>query len=166
MISRESLSGRRFAADRFVMVFSLFSHSSFFFFFFLLLPSIYTLFSLLSSLSLSFPSIPPSSIAKHQKVCKGPSEMKTHTTDLPPPPSASSKPKGKPQWQKDHEAFIQAMRAAKQVAKYEKEGRLNELPPPPPDPHDDYKQCPHCGRRFAPLSYDRHVPKWFVTVLV
>ncbi|KAH7828337.1 putative Zinc finger, C2H2 type family protein [Monocercomonoides exilis] len=99
-------------------------------------------------------------ISKHEKVCKGPTEFKTHTTDLPPPkPKPKPRNGEKPKWQRDHEQFIAAMKSAKKVAQYEKEGRsLSELPPPPPEEHDDYLSCPHCGRKFAPESYERHVP--------
>jgi hypothetical protein len=38
-------------------------------------------------------------------------------------------------------------------------GRLADLPPPPVSLNPDYVQCPHCGRNYAPMVAERHIPK-------
>jgi hypothetical protein len=38
-------------------------------------------------------------------------------------------------------------------------GRLADLPRPPPSMNPDYVQCPHCGRNYAPMVAERHIPK-------
>eukprot|EP00931_Biecheleriopsis_adriatica_P053741 TRINITY_DN31531_c0_g1_i2.p1 TRINITY_DN31531_c0_g1~~TRINITY_DN31531_c0_g1_i2.p1 ORF type:complete len:596 (+),score=115.81 TRINITY_DN31531_c0_g1_i2:87-1874(+) len=66
-----------------------------------------------------------------------------------------------PSWQKKSEAFREAIKQARIVDKFVKEGRsLKDLPPPAAtDPAlDDRTQCPHCGRRFGSTQAARHIP--------
>ncbi|KAA6394828.1 MAG: putative Zinc finger protein 474 [Streblomastix strix] len=102
-------------------------------------------------------------ISKHENVCKGPIEVKAHSNDLPPPPTAQElkKIEKKPaKWKQQHEALMAGIKAGRQLAQFQKEGRpLSELPPPPPpEEHPDYILCNYCGRRYAPDTYARHAP--------
>ncbi|UJR10266.1 hypothetical protein I4U23_014474 [Adineta vaga] len=66
----------------------------------------------------------------------------------------------KSNWRQKHEDFIRAIRYAKQATQHEKSGgRLADLPPPPVSVNPDYVQCPHCGRNYAPMVAERHIPK-------
>jgi len=68
---------------------------------------------------------------------------------------------GAPAWQKKSEAFRAAIKNARVVTQYVKEGKsLKDLPPPPvTDPSlDDRTPCPHCGRRFGSSQAERHIP--------
>uniref|UniRef100_A0A6A7FUT1 Zinc finger C2HC domain-containing protein 1B-like n=1 Tax=Hirondellea gigas TaxID=1518452 RepID=A0A6A7FUT1_9CRUS len=58
------------------------------------------------------------------------------------------KPKKK-DWRKQHEDFINTVRAAKGMDGYEA----------PPLDTSDYEQCPHCGRKFSQMAAERHIPK-------
>jgi len=68
---------------------------------------------------------------------------------------------GAPAWLKKSEAFRAAIKSARVVTQYVKEGKsLKDLPPPPvTDPSlDDRTPCPHCGRRFGSSQAERHIP--------
>ena len=68
--------------------------------------------------------------------------------------------KKKNNWKAKHEEFIRNIRYAKKVTELEaKGGDLSSLPPPPPSENPDYKQCPHCSRRFNPTAAERHIPR-------
>eukprot|EP01004_Peranema_trichophorum_P009798 NODE_854_length_2299_cov_48.321691_g728_i0.p1 GENE.NODE_854_length_2299_cov_48.321691_g728_i0~~NODE_854_length_2299_cov_48.321691_g728_i0.p1 ORF type:complete len:685 (-),score=161.29 NODE_854_length_2299_cov_48.321691_g728_i0:203-2257(-) len=119
-------------------------------------------------------------LAKHQKACSNMKHRKVFNSTAArvkgtemqqfvnpnkkgkePPPS--EKPKN--DWKQQHEAFQEAMKQAKMVNKVIKEGgNLADLPPPPPSANPDYVGCPHCGRRFAPGTAERHIPKCAETV--
>lgn len=68
--------------------------------------------------------------------------------------------KGMPNWKKQSEAFRQAIKQARMVDQYVKDGKpLSSLPAPVTDPSlDDRVACPHCGRRFGQTQADRHIP--------
>eukprot|EP00993_Chasmostoma_nieuportense_P000162 NODE_1148_length_1634_cov_70.164565_g1080_i0.p1 GENE.NODE_1148_length_1634_cov_70.164565_g1080_i0~~NODE_1148_length_1634_cov_70.164565_g1080_i0.p1 ORF type:complete len:537 (-),score=81.60 NODE_1148_length_1634_cov_70.164565_g1080_i0:22-1578(-) len=59
-----------------------------------------------------------------------------------------------PKWKADHQAFQQAMRAARGAPEPTYAGGI--APPPPPDSRTE---CPHCGRKFAEDVAERHIPK-------
>jgi len=64
-------------------------------------------------------------------------------------------------WKQKSEAFRAAIKNARVVDKYIKEGRpLSELPAAAPTPAelDDRTPCPHCGRRFGQQQATRHIP--------
>ncbi|CAJ1449676.1 unnamed protein product [Effrenium voratum] len=66
-----------------------------------------------------------------------------------------------PDWKKKSEAFRAAMKDARLVSQYQKEGRpLSELPAAKAtDPElDDRKPCPFCGRKFGEQQAQRHIP--------
>jgi len=76
---------------------------------------------------------------------------------------ASSQHKGHNQcgnWRSKHEEFIRAIREAKQVQHYLKQGGdIRDLPPPTiSEPDPSYIQCPYCLRRFNERAAERHIP--------
>eukprot|EP00929_Paragymnodinium_shiwhaense_P018558 TRINITY_DN12942_c0_g1_i1.p1 TRINITY_DN12942_c0_g1~~TRINITY_DN12942_c0_g1_i1.p1 ORF type:complete len:510 (-),score=135.03 TRINITY_DN12942_c0_g1_i1:79-1608(-) len=76
----------------------------------------------------------------------------------------SEKPAGgkMPAWKMKSEQFRAAMRDAKMVDKFKREGRpLSELPAAVPTAPelDDRTPCPHCGRRFGQQQAERHIPQ-------
>ena len=104
-------------------------------------------------------------IAKHEVIC-----AKTHAkqtrrpqpakpTTAAPSSSASAAAAGDSgKWKSKHSEFQQAIQYAKQLTIAQQQGiPLSSLPPPPPSTNPDYKQCPHCQRRFAPQAADRHI---------
>lgn len=63
-------------------------------------------------------------------------------------------------WRRKHEEFQKAIRNARKISAIQAAGGdLSALPPPEYDPHDEYVPCPHCGRRFAEATAERHIPK-------
>ena len=63
-------------------------------------------------------------------------------------------------WKSQSNALRQAMKQSRMVTKYQKEGRLDELPPMEstgPDP--SFVPCPHCGRTFNEKAAERHIPR-------
>jgi len=69
---------------------------------------------------------------------------------------------GKAKWKQQSEAFRQAIKQARLVDKFQKEGRpLSQLPANVPTSAelDDRTQCPHCGRRFGEQQAERHIPQ-------
>ncbi|XP_050666054.1 zinc finger C2HC domain-containing protein 1C isoform X2 [Leptidea sinapis] len=122
----------------------------------------------------------PDRLAKHQDICRkthakkrkpydvlkhrlAGTEAEPFISKLRKPPSQSNTKGTKSlnsNWRKQHEEFIQAIRAAKQVqAHLNAGGKLSDLPPPPPSENPDYVQCPHCNRRFNQGAAERHIPK-------
>ncbi|ESL09639.1 hypothetical protein TRSC58_02638 [Trypanosoma rangeli SC58] len=88
---------------------------------------------------------------------------------------ANSNPGKLPKWKIQHEQFQAAMRAMRHVnAEPGGNGnnfgggkQRNPLPPQPqplPDEYDDRVPCPHCGRKFAELTAQRHIPKCMTTI--
>jgi hypothetical protein len=63
-------------------------------------------------------------------------------------------------WKQQSNALREAMKQSRIVTKYQKEGRLDELPPmqsSQPDP--SFTPCPHCGRTFNEKAAERHIPR-------
>jgi hypothetical protein len=66
---------------------------------------------------------------------------------------AEEKKAKKPTWKQQSEAFQHAMKAATAI-------KNGEAPPPELEPpEDDRTPCPHCGRKFAKDTAERHIPK-------
>jgi hypothetical protein len=67
--------------------------------------------------------------------------------------------KNKHKWKKESNTFRESLRAAREYQKAVAEGR--DPPPPPPaatQADDSLVQCPHCSRRFAEHTAERHIP--------
>lgn len=75
--------------------------------------------------------------------------------------NATAEKKLNTNWRLQSEAFRNAMKDARVVDKFKKEGRsLKDLPPPRQTAPelDDRVLCPHCGRRFGDQQAERHIP--------
>ena len=62
-------------------------------------------------------------------------------------------------WKAQSQALREAMKASRMVSKYQKEGRLNELPAVESAPDPSFVPCPHCGRTFNEKAAERHIPR-------
>lgn len=84
-----------------------------------------------------------------------------------------------PKWKIQHEQFQAAMRAMRQVTPEDAPGgksgaqstgskstqqRQLSQPVPLPAEYDDRVPCPHCGRKFAQMTAERHIPKCATTI--
>eukprot|EP00347_Sterkiella_histriomuscorum_P002607 403367488 len=69
---------------------------------------------------------------------------------------------GQPKWKNQSEQFRQAMRAARGVDDRRggggKNGGGSSYQPPAVDQYDDRVPCPYCGRKFADVAAQRHIP--------
>ena len=95
----------------------------------------------------------PQSFEKHRKVCK--QVFKEKEEEKIESPKVERKLNIK--WKKNSESFRNALRAARE---YQEAIKLGNNPPRPPmmDVDEDFVECPHCQRRFAPATAARHMP--------
>eukprot|EP00047_Mylnosiga_fluctuans_P022204 m.115255 g.115255 ORF g.115255 m.115255 type:complete len:460 (+) comp9167_c0_seq2:41-1420(+) len=118
----------------------------------------------------------PKSLAKHQNICAKVSasskrrgtfdSSKVRTDELEVKPKPADNPEKyekaaakKNNWKAKHEAFVSAIRSARQVQQIlDAGGSVADLPPPPRSENPDYIQCPTCSRRFEESAGQRHMP--------
>eukprot|EP00388_Colpodella_angusta_P031721 GDKK01024030.1.p1 GENE.GDKK01024030.1~~GDKK01024030.1.p1 ORF type:complete len:355 (-),score=37.80 GDKK01024030.1:177-1241(-) len=68
-------------------------------------------------------------------------------------------------WKQQSLEFRNTMRAARKVdAVLKAGGTAKDLPPPTYSDNSHLTPCPHCGRRFAAETAERHIPKCAMTV--
>lgn len=98
-------------------------------------------------------------ISKHHKVCKVNAKPKKVKLFHKKQPNENKQPsEGKQKWKEQHEALVANMKYVRQIKKIEEQGGdIRKITPPPSMNHDkDYKNCPHCDRKFNENAYERH----------
>lgn len=74
----------------------------------------------------------------------------------PRPQPQSTATTSKSNWRRNHEDFVNTIRAARGVSVALKTGGPLP-PPPPPSENPDYIKCDYCGRRFNETAAKRHI---------
>ena len=107
-------------------------------------------------------------IQKHRTVCqKAAIKDKKHEEKVAKASKilakkAPQKSKGEkdPQWKRQHEELVEAMKYNRQVKLVEEQGGdVRSIKPPPSSNYDHYVECPYCGRKYNPDVAERHIPK-------
>jgi len=116
-------------------------------------------------------------LSKHESVCPGikvtkrdPKKSKVgalHAVTAATVPSKGKSAKDKrpdaaihapiPKWKRESDQLKQAMRAARVYASKDP-AAIAAMPHVPSEPDPDLVPCPHCNRRFAASTAERHIP--------
>jgi len=64
-----------------------------------------------------------------------------------------------PAWKAEHENFIKNIRFNRQLKDMEARGEDTSNLVAPTIVNENYVPCPHCSRKFAPATAERHIPK-------
>jgi len=96
-----------------------------------------------------------------KKGAAAPPTSSNHQTKTRVPHDEQTVGKKQSKWRIEHEKFMAAIKAGKQLQKAMADGiPLSSLPPPPAarEEEDDRTPCPYCGRKFNATVAERHIP--------
>ena len=98
-------------------------------------------------------------LSKHEKVCKVNAKPKKVKLFHKKEHNENKEPKeSKQKWKQQHEALVANMKYMRELKKVEEQGGdIRKVAPPPSMGIDnDFKQCPHCSRKFNDTAFERH----------